>query len=53
MKKNELRIWQLITDLDRKKKQAAVAAILSLMSKAKESGLNCKVEDLNLVDEMD
>lgn len=52
MKKNELRKWQLITDLDRKKKQAA-AAILSLMSKAKESALNCKVEDLNPVDEMD
>ena len=43
--KNELEIWQLVTDLEKKKQ--ALAVTLSLTGKAREAALNIKAEDLN------
>ena len=43
--KNELEIWQLVTDLEKKKQ--ALAVTLSLTRKAREAALNIKAEDLN------
>jgi len=43
--KNELEIWQLVTDPEKKKQ--ALAVTLSLTRKAREAALNIKAEDLN------
>lgn len=43
--KNELKIWDLVTDLQPEKK--ALAVTLSLSGKAKEVALSIKAEDLN------
>ena len=43
--RNELEIWQLVTDLEKKKQ--ALAVTLSLTGKAREAALNIKAEDLN------
>ena len=44
-RKNELEMWQLVTDLEKKKQ--ALAVTLSLTGKAREAALNIKSEDLN------
>ena len=43
--KNELEIWQLVRDLEKKKR--ALAVTLSLTGKAREAVLNIEAEDLN------
>ena len=48
--KNEVEIWQLVTELDKKKQ--ALALTLSLSGKAREAALNIKAEDLNKDDGM-
>ena len=48
--KNEIKIWELVTDLDKKKQ--ALAITLTLTGKAKVAALSIKAEDLNKEDGM-
>ena len=48
--KSELEIWQLVTDLESKKR--ALAVTLSLTGKAREAALNIKSDELNSEDGM-
>ena len=43
--KNELEIWQLVTDLEKKKQ--ALAVMLSLTGRAREAARNIKANELN------
>ena len=43
--KKELKIWQLVTDVEKKKQ--ALAVTVSLARKARKTALNIKAEDLN------
>ncbi len=43
--KNEVDIWELVTDLEKKKR--ALAVTLSLSGKARDTALAIKAEDLN------
>ena len=48
--KNELEIWQLVTDLEKKKQALAITS--SLTGKDCEAALNIKAEDVNSDEDM-
>lgn len=50
--KNEIEIWRLVTDLDKKKNQA-LAITLSLSGRARENTLEIAAHDLNTDTRMD
>ena len=48
--RNEISMWQLVTDLDQKKQ--ALAVTLCIIGRAREAALEIKTEELNTDDDM-